>query len=234
MGLKDYTEMQRRYYAGQSIQWKPDFRDPVVGSFDEHNRWNDYDTYLMAGLGGPGQVALDFGCGPGRNIVRFWDCFDRMDGADLDPGNLSNARDWIQENEKDPNRPILYNVDGSTLNGVPSDAYDVVTSCIVLQHICVWSIRMSLIREFFRVLKPGGWLTAQMGMSQPDEIRRYYFEDYVDAEETNGRCDVAVQDPSQIESDLTAAGFVDFSYAIRPTGPGCGHEQWIYFRGRKP
>jgi hypothetical protein len=38
--------MQKRQYENEANQWSANNRDPVVGSFDAHNAWEDY-KYLF-------------------------------------------------------------------------------------------------------------------------------------------------------------------------------------------
>ena len=78
----DYLSMQNNYYDEYASQWSLSFRDPVVGSYDAHNNWPDYDTVLFKDFDTNGLVALEYGCGPGRNLVKFSDRFARIDGVD--------------------------------------------------------------------------------------------------------------------------------------------------------
>ncbi len=39
-----YTQMQLNLYNGLASQWSEENREPVVGSFDRHNGWNDYEN----------------------------------------------------------------------------------------------------------------------------------------------------------------------------------------------
>jgi ubiquinone/menaquinone biosynthesis C-methylase UbiE len=225
-----YTRFQQDYYEAEAAKWTPADRDPVVGSFDRHNAWADYDL-LFAGIGTAGKVALDFGCGPGRCLVKYAGRFARVDGADLAAANLAAARTWLAANGVA--EPTLYHTDGVSLSGVPGAAYDVVYSTICLQHIPVREIRSGLFREFARVLRPGGVFTAQMGFGATADPRGVaYFSDRWLARATNGGCDVVVADPDALRIDLVAAGFdgASFSYTVRPTGPGDWHRNWIFFR----
>lgn len=64
-----------------------------LGTFHEHNEWADM-AYLFEGYDDHAtraMVALDFGTGPGRNIVKFRDRFARIDGVDIARTNLVNA-----------------------------------------------------------------------------------------------------------------------------------------------
>ncbi len=137
-----YTVMQKTVYEHEANKWNVDDRDPVVGSFDAHNAWSDYDNYLFKNIETKGKVALEFGCGPGRNIVKFHDKFKKIDGCDISSKNLDNAKIWIEFNKQTPND--LYVINGVELNDIPSSKYDVIFSTICLQHICVYDIRYNL------------------------------------------------------------------------------------------
>lgn len=228
-----YTQMQQAQYDTEASKWTTQDRDHVVGSFDKHNQWSDYDIYLFKDLDTKDMVALDFGCGPGRNIVRFANRFKQIDGADISQINLDNAQKWIEHNNVKINHQ-LYKNNGVDLSAIDADKYDVVYSTICMQHICVHEIRFSLLSEFFRVLKSGGHICIQMGFG-PNPTRKTadYFENYYDAQGTNSRYDVRIDDPTQVETDLAKIGFKDFRFDIRPMGPGDGHANWIFFRATK-
>lgn len=129
--------------------------------------------------------------------------------------------------------PILYKNNGVDLSFIPDDCYDVVFSTICLQHICVHDIRFSLVKEFFRVLKSGGSFCAQMGFGNAHPRTVGYFENHYDAKDTNSGCDTRVDSPSELQSDLESIGFKDFTFDLRPVGPGDGHSGWIFFRATK-
>ena len=42
-----YTDMQKIHYEAEAAKWSLDNRDPVVGGFDQHNAWPDYDEYIF-------------------------------------------------------------------------------------------------------------------------------------------------------------------------------------------
>lgn len=228
-----FTKMQREFYAKESAKWTLTDRNPVVGPWEEHNAWPDYDL-LFDGLTTKEMIALDFGCGPGRMMAKYFPRFGIIDGADIDVTNLVNARLLFQR-ERPGRSPRLYHVNGVELNHVPAGYYDLVYSAITLQHIPVYSIRLRLIREFFRVLNQGGWFTAQMGFGVSGDPRGHdYHSDEWSVGGTNGYHDVKVTDPEQLRNDLAGVGFVDFTYSVRPAGPDDWHPEWIWFRGRKP
>lgn len=226
-----YSKMQQRQYNGDASVWSVDHRDPVVGSFDQHNIWEDYDNFLFKSVITQDKVALDFGCGPGRNIVKFSSIFQRIDGADISDINLSNAAIWCQHNNVAV--PNLYKNNGVDLSLVPTDTYDVVFSTICLQHICVHDIRFNLMKEFYRVLKSGGSVCLQMGFGRGHPCTVGYLENYYDATSTNSGFDTRVDSPDELKTDLESIGFHSFDFDIRPTGPGDSHGNWIFFRAVK-
>lgn len=226
-----YSQMQQKQYDHEASVWTPDYRDPVVGSFDKHNVWEDYDNFLFKDIPTNGKIALDFGCGPGRNIVKFANRFNRIDGADISGINLKNAALWCQHNNLPI--PIFYQNNGTDLSLVLDNTYDIVFSTICLQHICVHDIRFNLMKEFHRALKPGGAICLQMGFGVGHPITVGYFDNHYDATITNSGCDTRVDSPDELKSDLDKIGFRNFEYDIRPVGPGDAHGGWIFFRAFK-
>lgn len=225
-----YTQMQLNLYNGLASQWSEENRDPVVGSFDGHNNWNDYE-YLFQKLENQSElVGLDFACGPGRNIVKYTGRFKRLDGVDISPVNIGKAQSYIANRGIEA---VLYTSTGTDISIVPSNEYDFVMSTIALQHICVYDIRYSIMKDIYRVLKDGGVFTAQMGFGSPSPSTVGYYENYYDAESSNRACDVCIESTEQLERDLFEIGYKDFNYTIGPVGPGDIHPNWIYFNCTK-
>lgn len=229
--MNDYSEMQYMFYDEQAKKWETVRRNPLVGSFDDHNNWKDYE-YLFDGFSTKGKVALDFGCGVGRAIALYWHRFDRIDGADISQEALNKVQVWLDYNHIQQ-KPTLYKTNGKDLRDVPSDTYDIVYSTITLQHICVHDIRFTILQDIFRVLKSGGWFTAQMGYGKHPESVGYY-ENFNEATVTNGGMDTRIEDISNLESDLEKIGFINCRYVLGNVGPGDKHDKWIYFRAKKP
>lgn len=224
----DYLKMQNDYYEGQAARWSLDYKDPVVSWYDEHQSWADYDTQLFRGFDTKGKIALDYGCGPGRSMVRYKDRFERVDGVDIAAGNLEKAKVNLQA-EGIP-IPKLYKNNGKDLEGIPSNYYDVVFSVICLQHICSHSIRFSIMNDIYRVLRPGGYFCAQMGFGLIN-LTTYHDNNY-DATGTNGAADVCFNDTYHLERDLLNIGYKNFSYVLRPACQD-QHPQWIWFQVQK-
>lgn len=239
-----YARMQSRTYEylGNVSKVAPGIMmsDHVVGSFEAHNQWPDNHVFLLrhSKLGGntTGMLALDFACGPGRNILLFNSRFKRVDGVDIAEENIKNAKVYTS-NLPVERQPQLYKCNGLDLKEIPDDTYDVIFSTIAFQHICCHSIRLGYMKEFLRVLKPGGFVCIQMGYGRRETPAPPvgYYENSYDAPGTNSGRDTRVDHPSELEGDLTSVGFKDFEYNIRPAGPGdFNHANWIYWAARKP
>jgi len=228
-----YTEMQKNQYENDAANWALDNRDPVVGSFDAHNQWDDYELLFKDISNTENKVMLDFGCGPGRNLVKYSDKFNRIDGVDIAENNLKNAIEYIKSNNLDMNKHKLFLNNGFDLKSITSGTYDVVMSTICMQHICVHEIRYNLLKEFYRVLLSGGIITIQMGYGTPSPASVSYYDNNYDAISTNRGCDTTIESTDQIKTDLEKIGFVDFNYTITSTGPGDCHPNWIFFSAIK-
>ena len=140
------------------------------------------------------KVGLDFGCGCGRNVQNLWWRFKRMDGVDLSFGNLVHAHENLVSVGCPPDRYRLFQANGVDLGNLASDEYDFVMSTIVMQHIAVYDIRFQYLMEFFRVLRPGGLLSFQMGYGEGYGKAGYY-DNHYDAESTNSFHDTTVTSP---------------------------------------
>jgi ubiquinone/menaquinone biosynthesis C-methylase UbiE len=221
-----YTKMQLNKYNLSASNWSETNRNPVVGTFDLHNNWKDYENLFLRLENQNELVGLDFGCGPGRNIVNYNGRFKRLDGVDISPINIEKAKKYTSSRNIETQ---LYTSSGVDIDVVPSDEYDFVMSTITLQHICVYDIRYSIMKDIHRVLKSGGVFTAQMGFGSPSPQTVGYYENYYDAKDTNRACDVCIETAEQLESDLLKIGYNNFQYIVGNVGPGDIHPKWIYF-----
>jgi ubiquinone/menaquinone biosynthesis C-methylase UbiE len=222
-----YTHMQSKYYEGTA-----DLMNQENHMF--HNANQDYWDILVRDTESlfRNKVGLDFGCGCGRNVMNLWYRFARMDGVDISEHNIEHARNNARRVGCPPERAQFYKCSGVSLDVLRSNEYDFVMSTIVLQHIAVHEIRLSYLREFFRVMRPGGLLSIQMGYGE-GYGRAGYYDNHYDATGTNSLHDTRVTDPSQILDELASIGFQHGHASIRPSFSD-GHPAWIFVKALKP
>ncbi len=93
---------------------------------------------------------LDFGCGAGNLTSHLTSLGAEVTAADVSQGFLDLvASRTYQENVKS------FLLNGNNLQGLPDATFDMVVMYSVLHHVPEY---LSLIKEFARVLKPGGVL----------------------------------------------------------------------------
>lgn len=227
-----YTRMQREYYDATAANMaatdhrghnsNPDYYGLLLSDIQPSEKWSE-------------KVALDFGCGTGRNVGNLLKqaVWKEVIGVDLSALNLSWADDILRAGHH--SRFSLIQVNGVDLQPIESDSVDFLMSTIVLQHIPVWSIRHQLLHEFFRVLRPGGEFSFQMAM----QGRADYYADFWDAFGTNGDYDVAANRPG-LEFDLSHVGFQTAKFELRPSWDYIAQRyttdgsEWIYVKTWKP
>ncbi len=106
--------------------------------------------------------ALDFGCGVGRLTQAMCAHFDACDGVDIAPSMIQQARDLNSYGDR-----CRYHVNASgDLSLFETNSFDFIYSRIVLQHIRP-EYSKEYVREFVRVLHPGGLLAFQV----PSELK---------------------------------------------------------------
>ena len=114
-------------------------------------------------------TCLDFGCGPGRLTVPLSAAFRRTIGVDVAQPMIEAARRFRPSSascEFVVNRhPDLRQFEAGT--------FDLVHSCLVLQHIPP-DVTLRYIAEFFRVARPGGLVVFQLPAAR-------YTEDQISA-----------------------------------------------------
>jgi len=121
----------------------------------------DWDRYAMTErLIEPGERILDIGCGNGHMLRKIKDEFHELYGMDISPSRLQEAKKKIEE---------LYPSDISKFKFIeenadeplpfPDNYFDAVICVAVIEH--VYDI-FSLVREMYRVLKPDGYVIAEV------------------------------------------------------------------------
>ena len=97
------------------------------------------------------QRVLDFGCGVGRVLLPFANVAAEVIGVDISPSMLAEAR-RNGESQGVTNAQFLMSDD--SLSAVQGD-FDLVHSCIVIQHIEI-ARGLRLFEELVRRVRPGG------------------------------------------------------------------------------
>jgi hypothetical protein len=115
---------------------------------------------------------LDFGCGVGRLTQALCDYFDTCCGVDIAPSMIALAEQY----NRYPQRCHYYVNAFPDLRIFEDSTFDFVYSCIVLQHMYpIYS--KSYIKEFLRVLRPGGVLVFQMPSEEIPLVDQYRLAD---------------------------------------------------------
>jgi ubiquinone/menaquinone biosynthesis C-methylase UbiE len=234
-GAARYLSMQKDFYEDHAALSRYDQdkkQDVVVGSYEDHNNWPDYDRFLMRYVDHSfkDKRVLDFACGPGRNLIKYAHLFKTLDGADIGAKNLENAVQNLAHHGLAV--PKLYLTNGADLGDAPDNSYDLIFSTIAMQHICVHQIRFQIFAHMYRALRKLGRISIQMGFGNRANAVGYY-DNFYDALTTNSGSDTMIHDPDDVENDLRRIGFGNFEYWVRPVGPGDRHAHWIFFTATK-
>ena len=116
------------------------------------------------GLAHSRRRALDFGCGVGRLTQAMATHFTRCDGVDISASMLQAAR----QHNRWPERCHYHLNPSSDLALFDDGSFDFVYSTLVLQHMEP-KYSTAYMREFLRVLAPGGLLVFQIPSQRATE-----------------------------------------------------------------
>jgi 2-polyprenyl-3-methyl-5-hydroxy-6-metoxy-1,4-benzoquinol methylase len=131
-----------------------------VEEFFEIGR-RDVDAWLGAALAekpGIGRArALDFGCGVGRLTQALAEHFNSVVGVDIAPTMIEEALKYNRHGDR-----CKYHVnDRPDLQQFLDGEFDFILTLIVLQHMAPHYAK-GYLKEFLRLLKPGGVVLFQM------------------------------------------------------------------------
>jgi ubiquinone/menaquinone biosynthesis C-methylase UbiE len=137
----------------------------------EGNRWDEAEFFATGaqeieavlayvqevGLTAHKGHALDFGCGVGRLTQALAAHFEQVSGVDIAPSMIERAGQYNRCGE----RVRYYLNDKSDLRLFASGTFDMIVTIITLQH-CEPRFAQGYLREFMRLLAPGGILVFQL------------------------------------------------------------------------
>jgi predicted SAM-dependent methyltransferase len=126
----------------------------------------------------------------------------------------------------------FYCNESDSLSPGQSDTYDFIMSTIVLQHICSYDIRKSILTDMYRCLKENGILSIQMGFGSGHTNTADYYENAYHASSTNSAHDVRVMDKQYLIDDLSKIGFKNVETTIKNSWSDM-HSQWIFVKATK-
>ena len=143
----DYTIKSAPYATAQAtldfLKWRSDH---MHLSYEFKGFWDDHR----------GKTLLDYGCGPGHDLVGFlvYSKPDKVYGVDISHKALSLAGHNIGLHQIPPERlELIQTADLNSRIPLPDASVDYVHCCGVLHHT---TQPEAILREFHRVLRPGG------------------------------------------------------------------------------
>lgn len=159
---RDWDDRARRDAFHYIASWKQDWD---INSFLASGE-RDHATLVSpvlerCGVSAHGEVMVELGCGAGRMTPSFARGYKRVLALDLSAEMLQRARQ-IHVGQQN----ILWlRVGGADLACLASASADFVFSYLVLQHLPTEELVFGYIREFLRVLRPGGAFLFQFNGS---------------------------------------------------------------------
>lgn len=123
------------------------------------------------------QVILDYGCGPGNDLVGFLTYTDasKVIGVDISDKALSLAKQRLELHEIDPQRfQLIQTSDSSPKISLPDHSVDYIYCEGVLHHT---SYPQEILKEFFRILKPD--TTAMIMVYNRDSVWFHLYTAYM-------------------------------------------------------
>ncbi len=164
----DFKELQKHWE--QLAQFDP-FGSILIYPSASSGRW-DIDEFYATGRREAESViayldalgietghteALDFGCGAGRVTQGFAPYFDSVCGVDISPSMIHRA----QKHNRYPAACRYYLNERDDLALFETGRFDFIYSALTLQHMQP-RYALRYIKEFLRVVKPGGIVMFQM------------------------------------------------------------------------
>jgi SAM-dependent methyltransferase len=109
-----------------------------------------------------GGTCVEVGCGPGRMTGALAERFDQVVAVDVSPAMLERARAAVSAANV-----RFVAVSGERLDGIEDGTADTLVCYLVLQHLPEREVIEGFVREFARVLSPGGEAYVQVPVLGP-------------------------------------------------------------------
>jgi tellurite methyltransferase len=137
----------------------------MSSALDLQEMFGSIDIYLfdqlLKGRLEPGMSLLDAGCGNGRNLIYFMRNGYSVFGVDHSPSAISQIRALAAELA--PELPAdNFRVESVDSLSFANESFDVVLSSAVLHFARNEDHWLAMVREMWRVLKPGGIFFARL------------------------------------------------------------------------
>ena len=149
------------YWTDHNVTLHKHFESPEESLEYFHWRNDQYFPYidLMPVTGFDGQAVLDYGCGPGHDLVGFseYSSCKYLAGVEVSPSSLSEAKKRLQLHRADVELFLLE--DKSEVLPFGDASFDHIHSSGVLHHTPDPS---KVLAELTRVLKPGGTMNIMV------------------------------------------------------------------------
>ena len=128
------------------------------------DEFGEIDIYLfdqlLRGRIAPGMRVFDAGCGGGRNLVYLLRNGYDVAGNDQDPSAIAQVRALAESVA--PHHPHDFRIEPIEATSFPDASFDVVMASAVLHFARDAAHFESMLRQLWRVLKPGGTFFARL------------------------------------------------------------------------
>ena len=166
------TSLRKHRQAWEDLGRVDPFWAVLNSPSQRHGRWDPAEFFATGerevgslmkaaeelGLPHHRSSALDFGCGLGRMARSLAAHFESYTGVDISEPMITQARTW----NRDCSRcRFILNTTGD-LRAFEATSIDLIYSRFVLQHLPSHDLVRSYLRDFIRILKPGGLLVFQL------------------------------------------------------------------------
>jgi len=193
-------------YSGRKKDQNINISDKPSGDLVKFMRWLRKNKNNITELNNSSKV-YEIGCGNGRNLIYLSNDFGlKGEGFDISEEAIKKAK------EKSGKLTIKYAIkELTTVLNKNDNSVDIVLDLMV-SHFLKPKERDELHKEFFRILKPGGWFLYKTFLLDGDVNAKNMIKKYGDSETNsyihpNSRLYEHVSTVEEIKKELQKAGF---------------------------